>query len=272
MSLRHAPWEEAAEFRIGLRPVAEEAWLEGGEADPAARKDPLFEARRSDVWAALAGSEPAQIEALQMISGAAGRPLAAGSLPPLYAAAREVADDLCIMERLDGAWSLTALSLSAGTFFTASEVIGRSLAELHRPVAGFDSRLLPRVERIFDALRPELILERRNWTVVNTPDLFTPSAEPMRSQIGRIAPEEAGQRLHLRVERQTVRRLPRTGAVLFTIRVWVDPLERLTAEPSRLARFAQAWRTASPEFRAYKKLDLYDDLVAAFVSQPVAQT
>jgi hypothetical protein len=44
VSLRHRPWEEAADFRIGLRPIAPTAWLEGGEASPAARKDPLFEA------------------------------------------------------------------------------------------------------------------------------------------------------------------------------------------------------------------------------------
>ena len=67
------------------------------------------------------------------------------------------------------------------------------------------------------------------------------------------------------MERQTLRRLPRTGGVVFTIRVWVDPLSAIAADPARLARFAGAWRTAHPDFRAYKKLDLYDDLVARVI-------
>ena len=60
MTPRHRPWEEAAEFTIGLRPIPLDAWLEGGEADPAARKDPLFAARRGLVWAEAEGSRPGQ--------------------------------------------------------------------------------------------------------------------------------------------------------------------------------------------------------------------
>jgi hypothetical protein len=71
----------------------------------------------------------------------------------------------------------------------------------------------------------------------------------------------------VRVERQTLRRLPRTGAALFTIRVWIDPLESLAADPPRLAAFADAWRSASPAFRAYKRLYLYDELVEALLER-----
>ena len=266
MSPRHRPWEEAADFRIGLAPIAAADWLEGGEADPAARKDALFAADRDVVWAELPSSRPAQAEVLRMVGSAVGPVAPRPDLPPLYAAARAVPDDLCLMQKLDGQWRLTALSLSAGSFFTASEVVGRSLAELHAPVTGFAERLLVRVQRIFEGLRPELVLERRNWTLLNSHDLHTPRAAPIRARIGEIAPNEAGQALHLRVERQTLRRLPETGGALFTIRVWLAPLGSLAEEPARLAAFAEAWRTATPEFRAYKRLDLYDPLVEAFLA------
>jgi hypothetical protein len=170
------------------------------------------------------------------------------------------------MEKRDGQWRLAALSLSAGSFFTASEVVGRSLAELHGPVNGFSERFLTRVQRIFEGLRPDLILERRNWTVLNSPELHTPSSAPIRARIGEIAPADAARALNLRVERQTLRRLPQTGGALFTIRVWVAPLGRLAEDPARLAAFARAWRAATPEFRAYKRFDLYDALVEAFLA------
>jgi dimethylamine monooxygenase subunit A len=264
---RHRPWEEAADFQIGLRPIGPEAWLEGGEADPAARKDPLYAQVRPLVWAETPASRAGQAEVLELVEAALGpaaepRP----DLPPLYAAARRTPDDLCLMEKCGGQWRLTALSLSAGSFFTANEVIGKSLGELHGPVTGFAERFLIRVQRIFEGLRPELILERRNWTVLNSEALHTPSSAPIRACIGEIAPEQAGEALRLRVERQTLRRLPRTGGAIFTIRVWLAPLAGLADDPRRLAAFASAWRSATPDLRAYKRFDLYDHLVESFLS------
>ncbi|MET0294410.1 MAG: DUF3445 domain-containing protein [Phenylobacterium sp.] len=265
LSLRHAPWEEAADFAIGLKPVAAAAWLEGGEAEPWRRKDPLIATHPAMVWAEDAASRPAQAEALAMVEAAlatsAGRP----DLPPLLAAARLVPDDLVLMERRDRAWRVRALSLCAPTFFTADRVAGKSLAELHDPVDGFAERFLSRVARIFEGLRPDLILERRNWTLTNGDEPFAPDPAPIRAQIGDIAPERAGEALFLRVERQTIRRLPASGAVLFTIRVWLSPLSAVAAEPVRLAAFARAWRSATPAFRAYKQLNLYGGLVEAFL-------
>jgi hypothetical protein len=267
MSLVHAPWEESADFRIGLAPIAPSAWLEGGEAEPQLRKDPLFETARELVWAETEGSRPAQTEALRLVDATLGAQRAPPDLPPLYAAARRVADDLCLMEKRDGAWRLTALSLSAGSFFTARDAIAKSLRELHRPVTGFQERFLARVERIFEGLRPDLVLERRNWTLLNSAALHTPDPGPIRARIGEIDAATAGRTLHLRVERQTLRRLPESGAAIFTIRVWVAPLDELADQPARLAAFARAWADAPAEFRAYKRLDLYDDLVAAFLAR-----
>ncbi len=267
MSPRHRPWEDAAEFTIGLRPIPIEAWLEGGEADPAARKDPLFASRRGLVWAEAEGSRPGQAEVLSLVETALGPTPTRSDLPPLFAASRRVPDDLCLMEKIAGQWRLTALSLCAGSFFTAEEVIGRALDELHGPVTGFAERLLTRVQRIFDGLRPGLVLERRNWTLLNSAELHTPASAPIRATIGEIAPEQAGGALCLRVERQTLRRLPQTGGALFTIRVWLAPLDSLANDPARLAAFAHAWRTAHPDLRAYKRFDLYDDLVEGFLAR-----
>src|SRR5580704_8996134 len=150
----HAPWADAPpDFAIGLKPIAVEAWLEGGEADPAARKDPLLAAHRDQVWAETEGSRPGQTEVLALVRAAGVSAPTSDEFPPLYAAARSVPDDLCLMEKRDGAWTLTAISLSAGTFFTAGEVIGKPLAALHAPVPGFGDRFLTRVTRIFDALQ-----------------------------------------------------------------------------------------------------------------------
>ena len=258
--MSHRPWEESADFSIGLSPIDEARWLEGCEADPAARKDPLHAEHADLVWGEMQPSRPGQREAAALLGVSSF-----GDLPPLYAAARTVADDLVLVEKTDGLWRVSAISLSAPTFFTAREVLGKSLAEIHGPVTGFNDRFLARLVRLFDGLRPGLILQRRNWSVVNSDQPFTPFSAPVRARIGEIAPGDVGQALFTRVERQTVRRLPDTGGVLFTIRVWLTPFQALTESPERLAAFARAWRSAAPGFAAYKGFHLYAELVEAFL-------
>ena len=60
--------------------------------------------------------------------------------------------------------------------------------------------------------------------------------------------------MFLRVERQTVRRLPVTQAVLFGVRVHVYPLERVIDRPDRAAALANAVRALPAEIQHYKSL------------------
>ena len=258
--MSHRPWEQSADFAIGLAPIDEAHWLEGGEQDPAVRKDPLYATHRDLVWGELAGSQAGQAEVAALLGAAPTQ-----DYPLLYAAARTISDDLVLVQKTDDAWRVGALSLSAPTFFTAMDVLGKSLGEIHGPVNGFNDRFLARLVRIFEGLRPGLILQRRNWSVVNSDAPFTPFSAPVRARIGDIDPAQVGQALFTRVERQTVRRLPQTGGVLFTIRVWLTPFSDLAQPPERLAAFARAWRSAAPDFAAYKAFHLYADLVEAFL-------
>ena len=49
--------------------------------------------------------------------------------------------------------------------------------------------------------------------------------------------------VRMRVERQTLRRLPRTGAIIFGIRTYLTPLEDLASEPNVPGRLASAIRS-----------------------------
>jgi hypothetical protein len=271
-SVPHAPYTDpgAADFKIGLAPIAHDAWFEPLHTDPATRK-PATEAEHPAItWRALAGSEAGQAEVLAMICAWAGRtPHVEAGLPALRAAARLVDDDLLLMERREGEWTLTAASLCSPTYFSAVEAVGKSLTRLHAPVPRFGDRFLTRVARIFDTLAPDIILQRRNWSVLNAGTLFLPDPEPVRARLAAIDLQAAGRELFVRMERQTLRRLPRTGGLLFTIRIWSHTLDDLRADPGRLAAFAAAWAAVMGEggadVQAYKKLELYDPLVRAFL-------
>lgn len=268
------------DFRIGLSPIALEDWFEGGEAEPATRKDAIFAEHPGLSWGETDGSRPAQAEVAALVQAwaeASGRAsVLDAELPPLRAAARLVSDDLCLMERRpgptgDAAWTLTAVSLCAPSFFSAEDVLGRSLDAIHDPVPTFNDRFLPRVARMFDHLAPDMVLTRRNWSLVPTDVLFIPSADGLRAELPLMAAEDIAARLQVRRERQTIRKLPQTGAVIFTIRIWLEPVVELLADPPRRAAFARAWErldTAEGEvMRGYKHLGLFDGAVRLLLAE-----
>ncbi len=77
--------------------------------------------------------------------------------------------------------------------------------------------------RMFDALRPEVPMIRWNWSLYGDSRLFHPDVSgPDKPRFG------AGDRadpVHLRIERQTLRKLPETGAIVFTIRISLVDLD-----------------------------------------------
>ncbi len=54
-----------------------------------------------------------------------------------------------------------------------------------------------------------------------------------------ISAENAGERLFTRSERETLSRFPKTGAILFSIRTYIRPLQTFKQRPSDAARLSQ---------------------------------
>jgi hypothetical protein len=86
-----------------------------------------------------------------------------------------------------------------------------------------------------------------------------------------ITSENAGEKLWLRMERQTLRRLPHTQDVLFTIRIYVHPLHTLAARPERAAALAEAIRALPPELQTYKSVRPFRQAILAWLDRCVAQ-
>ena len=84
-------------------------------------------------------------------------------------------------------------------------------------------------------LKPGAIYGRCNWFIAATGEKRW-VAEPPEQAFAHVTPENARETLFIRSERQTLRRLPETGAILFTIGVYVSPLRELSqANTRRLA-------------------------------------
>jgi hypothetical protein len=239
--------------RMGTRALGGGAWLLGGDDVPAqlAEKQRVLGAHHDEVVAALDGTEDAATELLETVHGAltppdrgggTGRPALLAGLHPIDAAARRVAEDLCLLVPDGGRWVLAAGSVCFPSHWRLTDKLGLPLAAVHDPVPDYAAELAERVDRFLDRLRAGRGVVRRNWTVHPAPDLFAPDLPPPPDPP--VDAGDAGHRLWLRSERQTLVRLPRTGAIAFTIRTQQARLAAVATHPelrSRLARAVAAW-------------------------------
>ena len=256
----------APEFIPGLKPIDPTGWLiPDTEADAwLARKRQIMRLSR-DVVAAGDLRGAAAEETLDLVQAHVPELLENGWDTALENAASIVSDDLCLLEsQRPGDWRLTAGVLCAPTFWTLPERIGLDLGGLHGPVPGGDPALAARIGRVFTGLQPGTVLERCNWTIQANGERFTPERP---SPVGKTMDD-----LHLRVERQTIRKLPETGAVLFTIRICLDPLVPILADAGVRERFEDAWLGAAREVRRYKHWDELERLVATACREAEVQT
>lgn len=215
----------------------------------------LLDEQRRVVFGALPGSDDASAEVLELVAGwladhGVDAPATAGDLHPLERAGRIVQEDLCVMVQSTDGWRLDAGVLCFPTFWNLHDKLGKPLAAVHGPVAHYHDELETRVDRFFDRLRADAPVWRRNWGVSPLPLLHLPKAKaglPWSEHV-----DDEGEPLWFRSERQTLRRLPRSGAVLFTIRVQLAPLGVVIAMPGlaeRLLASLESWDDAEVAYK-----------------------
>jgi hypothetical protein len=157
----------------------------------------------------------------------------------LRAAAAGVWEDLCILTPdVSGQYRLTAATLAFPTDWHLAEKLGQALTPIHAPIHGYAEQLAAGVDHFFATLQPGPIFGRTNWFVVASDAWrYLPQDDP-QVRFAHVTADNAGTTLFVRCERQTLRRLPQSGAVLFTIGIHVEPLDRLSA--GAVARVAQS--------------------------------
>lgn len=243
--LPFAPWLESHTLRLpGATPIEPKDWLvrDDAFAEQMAYRDELVLEREADVHAVLPEGEAAAEETLQLIlahlegvdgyvrlDGAVRRPdgvVVPLAGPPLLTAGRLVQEDLCLMEKepQEAEHRLTGAVLCFPSNWTLGQKIGRRLSRIHLPVERYDCDVAKRVQRLFDAVRPEAPLMRANLLIYASSELFN-----ARAEFARHAPA-AGEGRFVRVERQVLIRLPRTRAVVFSIHTYLVGPDALTSE------------------------------------------
>ncbi len=218
------------QLRMGLVRLEERDWL-----DPA--PEPATRAAAFAEWP----------EAVQLTpeADAPGRELAAmlgvaGALPEAALATHE---DLCLLTKRpnEDVYRLIGAAVAWPSDWRPAEKIGLPLRALHAPIQGYEEHLATGVDRFMETLRAGQIYGRCNWFIAATPERRWLPDRPPQEAFAHVTPENAGETLFVRSERQTLRRLPQTQAILFTIGIYVAPLGSLS--PANIAMLGRAVQT-----------------------------
>ena len=239
-ALPHAPWTDPALARMpGMRPVAG-PWIMVDDAFAAqmAERERLIRDRPGDVIAALPDSGDAVDDLFATVlrdlpdgyrrdGEAATRPDGVAvplDDPSLATLGRLVQCDLLLLEKRRDEHVLVAGVLCFPANWSLAQKIGRPLRRIHAPVDRYDDALARRVQRLFDRARAGVPMWRANVLPHDDAVLFHPRPE--------WSPQRAADRPppFLRSERQTVLRLPRTGAILFAVHTTVVAWSALTPQ------------------------------------------
>lgn len=294
--MRHTPYDgSSTPFTIGLKPLSISEWIEVDETFDAqmCEKRRLYASIPDKVFVSEPDTEASQIEVLDLVrhhvlahfperfraeDGAiaiTGCPALSAqelaSLPPLRAASLLVQEDLILMRKGENGWRLAAGSLCFPSSWMLGEKFGKPLSEIHKPVPNFaaGSRNDELISRMFDKLHQPV--QRLNWSIQAGDALYHPLSNIGRVERAELRPSKFGDSdlnasAFIRVERQTLRKLPQSRDILFTIRIYLDPLGALARHPerSRLASgFATSLRELDQEQLDYKGLTADRDRLAA---------
>ena len=132
------------------------------------------------------------------------------------------------------------------------------MEEVHSPIPGLNNEIGEQIDRFFFRLPSDRFVERFNWSIMPHPNYLS-------RENWEIAAE--ANELWYRAERQSLRRLPKTGAIAFTIRVHVCPLASLATVDGALESLWQAIADAPEDLQGYKGFDVLEPVIARWRSK-----
>lgn len=258
--------DQPSVLRLGLQPLSIKDWILVDDDLPLfhRHKLDLAEQHIDSVYQQLPCSQPAQLEfaALllhhlnadhrdhyQLNGSELSHPQAqlrwSTVDADLWHSSLWIQEDICILQSIDKQYCLTAASVCSPSNWKLQDKIGRSLDLIHQPVPGYQDALAERVNRLLDGIKPKKPLQRFNWSIQRGNELNWSSESEQAA---------ADQEKFWRVERQTLLRLPQSGAIVFGIRIFLHSFSTMQKYSHFASTIATILRRLPDEQKRYKGL------------------
>ena len=280
---------------MGLVALQLKDWIEADEYfyDELKEKKQLLISNYPEVFASRPGSLPAQTEVLALVlkhmekycPGVFTIEQDEVVLPklkwkfrisdfeesPLDLCGRLVQEDLCLMAPGPDGYTLEAASLCFPARWRLMDKMGLPMSGIHKPVPDYSEKLSRPVDSFFNRIDVDRPVWRVNWSLTTDPTMFQPVRQKHSASELSITSKNAGDKVYMRCERQTLRRLPDTGWILFTIKTYLDKLSKLHKYPKEAQNLSSLLRSAPTTLLSYKNINHFLQPVLVYLDELVDQ-
>lgn len=155
-----------------------------------------------------------------------------------------------------------------GGSFGINEKIGKHLDFIHTDVPYYEEKLKKSMERWFDRLTPDNPVERASWYItwdhklkVNNVYQLPKFRPDVLADLSSTDPKE----FNVRVERQTLRRLPKSNAIIFTNHPIFYSIEEMKDEPLVPSLLKKIIYEAPEGIIKYKNFEKFRDHISNYL-------
>ncbi|OAX80189.1 hypothetical protein ACJ72_05486 [Emergomyces africanus] len=156
--------------------------------------------------------------------------------------------------------------------FDTRKKLGNTLADIHEPIPGYKLKLEKSMDRFFHKLPVGKYVKRANWSVTVDAELFSPFGGIHARKGDEITQLKLNEldldNTFLRCERQTLYRLPRSGALIFSFHTYRYPIQEIKNEGSAedLATAIDGVTEGSiPDMAVYKRIPAWGEAIKEFL-------
>ncbi|KAI1091068.1 hypothetical protein F5B19DRAFT_289043 [Rostrohypoxylon terebratum] len=132
--------------------------------------------------------------------------------------------------------------------------IGLKLHEIHTPIPDYKEKMQFSMDRYFSKMPANKPIQRGSWGLEVDQPLYMPPGDPHASYRDMQDKTLTRDRIHLRVDWQTLRRLPLSGAVVFNFKALFTPIEEFRDEPYVPSLILKVLKEGKENLMKYKNI------------------
>lgn len=153
--------------------------------------------------------------------------------PPLQVLLHNIPEDFALVLRspLDGKYYFRAGVICSSLGWNVSTKIGLRLEQIHAPIPDYKAKMAFSMDRFFSKLSTNAPIQRGSWGFEVGSPLFMPPGHPHEKLRESQQPDLRIEDCTLRVDWQTLRRLPLSGAIAFNFKAIFTPITEFRDEP-----------------------------------------
>lgn len=185
--------------------------------------------------------------------------------PLIYVSKMAKEDFYIVLKDDDGKHYLKAAAVPfPGGSFGIKHKLGKNLDVIHTYVPEYETKLKKSMERWFAKMQPADLVERASWYISWDHKLLCNNVYALQKD-EKVDPSIKPDQFNVRIERQTLRRLPRSKAIIFTNHPIFYSIDEMKDEPGVPAIIKKIIYEAPEGIIKYKNFDSFRDHISDYL-------